>query len=282
MTNTLSNEQLDQLVSLLTAYRDAGKIMADLLRDHPGITRGQAEYYNKLFGILPIRRRQKKLTQRQMELGKLLKEYFDANKPMATIAEDHPEFTINQIEYRNKCLGIYPRGRNKPVSEELKPEILKYAATNGTLAASREFDVPNSTIRLWNKKLNVYTPKPGNKKFSHEKRVKTLNLVQKLAKNGKYYPAVAAVAEKLGIWPETIYNWNRKLKIIPGMLKQKSDVYSDEVKNGILAAAETFDSVSQAARGTPHDKTTIADIVKNNPESTLYNGLIRNGKKRGR
>lgn len=98
---------------------------------------------------------------------------------------------IHTMQQWNKTLNIYKQtGRKKGVpqkqqtkraTEEYKRHVLEYAAQHGPTAACEHFDVPESTLRNWNKKLNVYQTRPL-RQFTDEEKAQIITFAEMYGK----------------------------------------------------------------------------------------------------
>ena len=89
-----------------------------------------------------------------------------ANEHGLTNAMNHYDIDTATLQKWNETLKIYKNNNTRHtnttnklpvrVSDEFKIRVLVYARDNGATAASRTYDIAQSTIRHWNNKFRIY------------------------------------------------------------------------------------------------------------------------------
>lgn len=112
----------------------------------------------------------------------------------------------------NETLKIYnPTGRKKNTTrkkqsgranKEFKLEVLNFVKEKGMAEAMQKYDIPDSTIRSWNKVYNVYTPRKARNFSDSQKK-----LIIKYAEEH----SVPQAASQYDVTSEQIRDWAQKL-----------------------------------------------------------------------
>lgn len=135
-----------------------------------------------------------------------------ANNNGLTNAKNHYHISVYAMQQWNKQLKIYSHtGRKETVgtktrysreSVKFKITVLQYAKEHGPIAASRHFDVAESTIAVWNKKYKVYQ-KRRLRTFSDAQKQEILNYADK---NG-----IPAAAREFDLAGHQIAQWKKSI-----------------------------------------------------------------------
>lgn len=135
-----------------------------------------------------------------------------ANEYGMTSAMREYNIDVSTLQNWNKKFKIYqPSGRRsnaihvtdfKHASTEKKLEVLNFAKIHGRSKAVRKFNVPHSTIHVWNKELHVY-PVRRRRDFSLEQKQEILRYAIETS--------VAEAAAKFNLYSNQIHIWAKDL-----------------------------------------------------------------------
>lgn len=127
-------------------------------------------------------------------------------------AAHHYNVALYLLQKWNRVFKIYnPCGRKENVEyepmrpdtdDEYKLSVLKYARAYGVAAASKQYGVAESTIRLWNGRLQVFKSRVA-RKFTPDQRAEIIAL----AESTDDYPAIA---RQFNITTDLIRRWQAK------------------------------------------------------------------------
>lgn len=149
-----------------------------------------------------------------------MREFPDAKKvEILTYANQHSltsamrEYDLDASTMRawNKKFKIYQQtGRKKNATHQKKMEryseefilaVLNFVKKEGISKAMRKYDLPDSTIRAWNKKYQVYTPRKARNFSDAQKK-----LIVKYAQTH----SVSNATKKYNVTNDQIKDWSRK------------------------------------------------------------------------
>lgn len=134
-----------------------------------------------------------------------------ANQHGLTSARREYDLDIYTIYAWNKKFKIYQQtGRKKNATHQKKMEryseefilaVLNFVKKEGVSKAMRKYDLPDSTIRAWNKKYQVYTPRKARNFSDAQKKL--------IVKYAHAY-SVSDATKKYDVTNDQIKDWAQK------------------------------------------------------------------------
>lgn len=164
----------EEKIAILEFARDNGTIAA---AEYFGVSSSTVVRWNKKYQIYET------LIMRTFSIDQKIEMLQYANEHGLSNAMLHYNVDVATLQAWNKKLNVYKQRGPKRISTANKLDVrgsladkirvLEYARDNGPSAASRTYRIATSTIRFWNKELNVY-PTRTHRTFPPEQRAKII------------------------------------------------------------------------------------------------------------
>ncbi len=121
-------------------------------------------------------------------------------------------------------------------SEKEKIEILRFAATNGVVAAAKEYGISRQLIGGWNKKLRIYKPQTAIYPPARRREILAYAATHGVKAAARHFDVSAAI----------IKIWNSQMHVFPPQKNTFTDTQKLEILYfardfGIFKAADKFD-----------------------------------------
>lgn len=189
-------------IAILEYARDNGTIAA---AQHFGIASSTVVRWNRKYQIYETQ------IMRTFSVEQKIAILQYANTHGLTNAMNHYAIDVATLQKWNEKLHIYQKNSSRRVgttnklpnreTAEYKISVLEYARDFGPSAASREYGVAPSTIRLWNNEYHVYTPRK-HRTFSPEQRAAIIAVASK--------DGIAHAARQFNVTSCQIQDWITK------------------------------------------------------------------------
>lgn len=189
----------EEIISILKYARDNGTIAA---AQHFGVASSTVVRWNNKYKIYETQVMRTFSVEQKIEMLQY------ANQHGLTNAMNHYSIDVATLQSWNKKLHVYKQHGQKRAtttnklperkSEEFKRLVLECARDNGPSKAARMYNVAASTIRLWNKELNVY-PTRAHRTFTPEQRAEIIAYANE--------HGIATAAHKFNVVGFQIQNW---------------------------------------------------------------------------
>ena len=194
---------LDFIMDVLKYAKDNGSTRA---ARHFDIQHSTIKRWNDRYHVYEAQENRKFSEQQKTEilvyanehgLSSAMREY---NVDVATIREWNEKRGIYQQTGRRK--DATHKKQTVHQSEKFKLEVLNFVKQHGISKAMRKYNLPDSTIRSWNKQYKVYVPRKARCFSEAEKR-----LIVKFAEEH----SVTKAAHDYSVTTEQIRNWAQKI-----------------------------------------------------------------------
>lgn len=131
-------------------------------------------------------------------LTSAMREY---NINISTILKWNSDFNI-YVQNGRRANATHKK-KLKRFDLDTKLEILNFAKEHGISNASRKYNVPSSTIQIWNEKLKVYNVRK-HREFSSEEKQAIIEFANQTS--------FADAAKEFNLYSHQIYKWKKDLE----------------------------------------------------------------------
>ncbi len=190
-------------MTVLNYAKDNGSTKA---AKHFNMQHSTIRRWNEKYHVYEIQEMRKFSEQQKVEILKY------ANQHGLSSAMREFNVDIHTIRQWNQKLNIYQNtGRRKNTthekhlmrqSEDFKLEVLNFAKEHGVSKTMRKYNLPDSTIREWNKVYKIYTPRKARSFSEAEKK-----LIIKYAEKH----SVPDAAREYSVTGDQIRQWAQKI-----------------------------------------------------------------------
>ena len=192
----------DSIITILNYARDNGPTKAAKVF---GIQYSTIRRWNNKYNVYEVQEMREFSDEKKIEILTYANQYGlisamrEYDLDVSTMRAWNKEFKIYQQTGRKK--NATHQKKMERYSEEFILEVLNFVKKEGVSKAMRKYDLPDSTIRAWNKKYQVYTPRKARNFSDAQKK-----LIVKYAQTH----SVSNATKKYNVTNDQIKDWSRK------------------------------------------------------------------------
>lgn len=192
----------DSIITILNYARDNGPTKAAKFF---GIQYSTIRRWNNKYNVYEVQEMREFSDEKKIEILTYANQYGlisamrEYDLDVSTMRAWNKEFKIYQQTGRKK--NATHQKKMERYSEEFILEVLNFVKKEGVSKAMRKYDLPDSTIRAWNKKYQVYTPRKA-RKFS--------DALKKLIVKYAHAYSVPEAVKKYDVTNDQIKDWTQK------------------------------------------------------------------------